>query len=140
MKNPYEQIHDKIYKLIPNLDSIEPGEGVKLKSQGYMDLCVDVLWRDKEQTTISFAHYYKQNGDLVPDPDMEIKLHHDMKAAEALSCQDSFGYRQVYPKEGFVNPSAKKDLNSFLNKWLNNLKVQGHKLDGQEPDSTLISR
>ncbi|MBL7815674.1 MAG: DUF1249 domain-containing protein, partial [Saprospiraceae bacterium] len=84
-------------------------------------------------TTIALSHYYKHpSGDMIADPDMEVKIHHNSKMAEALSYQDSFGYRQVYPQEGYVNPKAKTELNQFLNQWLNNIKQQGHTLDGDE--------
>lgn len=131
MSKTYEQLYKKIYKLIPTLDSIEPGEGVKLKSEGFMDLNVDVLWRDQDKTTIALSHYYRHpSGDQVPDPDMEIAIHHKLKMAEALSFQYIWGYRQVYPEPGMVAPKAKQELNSFLNQWLNNLAMQGHKLEG----------
>ncbi len=45
--------------------------------------------------------------------------------AEALSYQDSFGYRVVYPESGKVDIKAKKELNQFLDMWLSNLKNQG---------------
>jgi uncharacterized protein YqiB (DUF1249 family) len=127
--NQYEQLFEKITALVPNLVQIEPGEGLKLKADGFMDLHVDVLWKDKDRITIAMAHYYKQNGDMVPDPDMEIALYPDRKMAEALSYQDSFGYRQVYPEPNKVDLRAKTDLNHFLNQWLNNIKMQGHQLE-----------
>ena len=99
----FEQIYQKLYKIVPNLDKIEQGEAVKLKSEGFMDLNIDILYRDeiKNTTTIAMSHYYKHpSGDMIADPDMEIKIHHKAKMAEALTYQDSFGYRQVYPKEG----------------------------------------
>jgi hypothetical protein len=71
------------------------------------------------------SHYYKQNGDLCPDPDMEIKIIPEIKMAEAMTYEDSFGYKQVYIENGKkYYPALKKDLNYFLNKWLSNLKEQ----------------
>jgi uncharacterized protein YqiB (DUF1249 family) len=126
--NSFEQIYKKIYAIAPELDKVEAGEALKLKSGGFMDLNIDILSRDKDSSIIAMSHYYKHpSGDMIADPDMEIKIHHNAKMAEALTYQDGFGYRQVYPKEGFVNPQAKTDLNKFLNSWLNNLKSQGFK-------------
>ena len=130
--NQYEQLFKKISALVPNLAQIEPGEGIELKAKGFMDLHINVLWREKDKTTIAMAHYYQQNGDMVPDPDMEIAVYPDRKMAEALRYQDSFGYREVYPEEGKVYPKAKTELNQFLNQWLNNIKMQGHAIDGQQ--------
>lgn len=136
--NQYEQLFKKITALVPNLARIEPGEGVKLKADGFMDLHVDVLWREKDKTTISLAHYYKQNGDTVPDPNMEIAVYPDRKMAEALSYQDSFGYQQVYPEPNKVDVRAKTELNQFLNQWLNYIKMQGHKLENQQSEGKAL--
>lgn len=137
MMKSYEQIYKKIYKLVPELDKIEVGEAVKLTSKGYMDLNIDVLSRSPDNTIIAMSHYYKHpSGDMIPDPDMEIKIHHNSKAAEALSFQDIHGYRQVYPKEGFVNPTAKTELNHFLNYWLNNIKTQGFEQENNPNKNT----
>lgn len=126
--NQYEILFKKINDLIPNLDTIQPGEGIKLKAAGFMDLSINVLWRETDKTTISMTHYYKQNGDLVPDPDMEIAIYPSRKMAEALSYQDSYSYQVVYPEPGKVYPKLKSELNRFLNTWLNNIEMQGHKL------------
>ena len=53
-----------------------------------------------------------------------------MEMAEALTYQDCFGYREVYPTPGQVDVRAKAELNRFLSQWLSNLLAQGHQLDG----------
>jgi uncharacterized protein YqiB (DUF1249 family) len=136
--NQYEQLFKKINALVPNLAQIEPGEGIKLKADGFMDLHIDVLMHEKDKTTIAMAHYYKQNGDMVPDPDMEIAVYPDRKMAEALSYQDTYSYRQVYPEPNMVNPKAKTELNQFLNQWLNNIKMQGHKPESPENEGRVL--
>ena len=128
----FEQIFRKILALVPDLEKMEQGQAIKLKSHGFMDLHIDVLSKEADRTIISMAHYYKQNGDLVPDPDMEIALYPKHKLAEALTYQDTFGFKEVYPEAGKVYPAIKKELNSFLNQWLNNIKVQGQKLEGSQ--------
>ena len=120
----YEQIFKKISALVPDLEKMEPGQAVKLTSNSFMDLHIDVLIKEPDRTVISMAHYYKQNGDSVPDPDMEIALYPKHKMAEALTYHDSFGYKVVYPEEGKLYPTIKKELNQFLNQWLNNIKAQ----------------
>ena len=73
------------------------------------------------------AHNYIQNGNVMADPDMEIKIHKDLEVAEALTYQqDSLGiYQEVYPEPGKVNTRLKEELNSFLRTWLRNLEQQG---------------
>lgn len=128
----HETIYRKLNKLIPSLAEIE--EYAKLKSPGYMDLGVDIIQRTDEYTVIALSHYYKHpSGDMIPDPDMEVRVSHELQMAEAMSYQDTYGYQQVYhdldtETQRFrkVAPRAKKELNSYLNKWLTNLLQQGH--------------
>jgi hypothetical protein len=134
---PYSSIYSKLLKVIPNLiEFLELGVlhgKSKLDSDAMMDLNFDYLNKDKDGNyIIALSHYYKQNGDLVPDPDMQIRVMPEMEAAEALTFQDNMRFQQVYgERDGkqTVNLHLKKDLNSFLNRWLSNLIGQGHKID-----------
>ena len=126
--NKLDLIYKMIFAMVPDLEQIEPGEGVKLTASGFMDLSINVLYREEGRTTISMIHYYKQNGDLVPDPDMEMRLYHKHKIAEALSYQDIYNYQVVYPEPNKVYPKLREQLNQFLYQWLKNIKMQVHKL------------
>jgi uncharacterized protein YqiB (DUF1249 family) len=120
--NIYERIWDKLEKILGDLTALP--EYHKFKAQGFMDLGFDNLGGNR----IALSHYYEDSsGDMIPDPDMEILLHPDTRTAEALTYNDSFLYREVYPREGRVNPKAKKDLNDFLDQWLSNILQQGFK-------------
>lgn len=119
----YETIYDKLEKL--GILKIKVGEYVHLKSSGYMDLVVE----HQSDNVFTLTHYFEQAGDLCPDPDMEVRVFPEQRMAEALTYQDPFGYRCVYPEPDKVDIKAKKDLNQFLNKWLTNLINQGFKYD-----------
>ncbi len=122
-KNNYK----KLLQLLPDLGT-ENFESRKLKAEGFMDLNVDLLMSEKHRILLALSHYFKHpSGDLIADPDMEVAVYPDRQVAEALSYQDMFGYSVVYPEEGKVDLSAKKELNSFLGQWLSNLKAQGHR-------------
>ncbi|VVB52179.1 Uncharacterised protein [uncultured archaeon] len=114
-------IYSRIYKKLEGLGVMDVTESVHLKSQGFMDLVIERL----QENHYSLTHYFEQNGDLCPDPDMTIKIVPEMKIAEALTYQDQFCYRVVYPDLEHVNIKAKKELNAFLDQWLSNLKEQG---------------
>jgi uncharacterized protein YqiB (DUF1249 family) len=101
---------------------------VKLQSEGLMDLHVDLLESNEDFYIIALSHTFEINGDLVPDPDMEIRIFPRLRIAEALTYQDQFIFQRVYPKPNLVNPKLKKALNIFLNQWLSNLIIQGFKL------------
>lgn len=126
-KMVYEKIYEKLEKLeITNLEEYQ-----KRKSEGFMDLNIDILEDNEDYKRIALAHNYTQNGDVMADPDMEIKIHKKMKMAEALTFQQDPGlYQEVYIyKNGktFVKPKLKKQLNKFLNQWLSNIIKQGYK-------------
>ena len=121
-------IYETLYNKLKNLGILEVREYKKLKSNGFMDLSIDVLTNNEEFKTIAIAHNYIQNGDVMADPDMEIKIYKKLKCAEALTYQqDGLGiFQRVYSDDGKkVNPRLKKELNHFLNIWLTNLKNQG---------------
>ncbi|MCK9592902.1 MAG: DUF1249 domain-containing protein [Methanoregula sp.] len=103
-------------------------EHAKIVHKPYMDLSIDRLSSEHEGTIrISIAHNFIQNGDVMADPDMEIRIYPELKAVEALTYQlDSLGIFQcVYPEPSRVYPKRKTELNRFLNQWLTNLIDQG---------------
>lgn len=120
--NRYNWIYNKLDSLLGDVREFasKPGNYRKFRASGFMDLCVECI-RDG---VISLTHYYEQNGDLVPDPDMEVGIYSD--SAEALTFQDTLHYVQVYSEDGLgYIPELKKDLNEFLHSWLCNLEKQG---------------
>ena len=88
-----------------------------------MDLCLDYLGTDEQGYIIAMAHNYIQNGDVMADPDMKIRIIPEMRSIEALTFQqDNIGaYRKVYPEPDKVDIKAKQELNAFLQTWLSNL-------------------
>ena len=100
-----------------------------------MKLGVDILHKDETRIVLALSHYYKHpSGDMIPDPDMTLQVLRGTGTAEALTYQDMFRFDEVYPdSDAFVgvfrkvNLRAKKDLNSYLALWLQNLLNQGHK-------------
>ena len=128
----YERIFEKLERIMGDLSRIPAY--MKFEAHGFMNLSMDKLYADEESVTIALSHYFKQNGDLVPDPDMEVRIYPAMKMAEALTYQDCFGYRVVYPAPDQVNLKARKDLNVFLNQWLSNILNQGFERSGGKDD------
>lgn len=124
----YELIYRKLNKLIPGLEDLKAGESRKSSAgEGFMDLHLDVLDKTDDYIIIALSHYYTQNGDMIADPDMEIKIFNKNRGmAEALTYQDSRCYQRVYPDAYHVIPKLKKSLNNFLNRWLRNCLQQKH--------------
>lgn len=127
----YARIYEKLQKVVPDLLSIE--ESGKSKVDGYMDLNLDILHKRSTRIIIALSHYYKQNGDMIPDPDMQIAVYPKLELAEALAYQDSFCYREIYSDDkGTEDIKAKKEMNDFLDQWLRNLIEQGHCIKADE--------
>ena len=125
----FERIFDKLSRIV-DFDALKNNEYLKYKSIRLMDLNVDFLRGDNKEFRISMAHDYEQNGDLMCDPDMEIRVYPETKMAEAMTYQDGFGYKEVYVEtesRTLVHLKNKKELNEFLNKWLTNLINQDFK-------------
>jgi uncharacterized protein YqiB (DUF1249 family) len=112
-------------------------EHVKIVHKPFMDLSIDYLEPcENGAYKISIAHNFVQNGDLMADPDMEIRIFPaPLNGAEALTYQlGSLGvYQVVYPEPGKYYPKVRKQLNTFLNGWLSNLIDQGFYLP-QKPE------
>jgi len=130
-----EIIFDKLEKLgVISLASVESAKSVIDPDGGMMDLNYDNLGTRKLDLgnyvsyDISLAHNYIQNGDVMADPDVEIRIYPEVRYAEALTYQlDGLGiFQQVYPEPGKVYPKLKRELNTFLNQWLKNCIDQGH--------------
>ncbi len=130
-----ERVFKRLVRLVPDLADLEAGTARVSKSGAFMDLHLDVLSRcDTEAGVVlevALAHYYEQNGDLVPDPDMTMRVRLADGTAEALSFQDLRSYKEVYPEEGKVVITQMVHQNEFLGFWLLNAWKQGHRLGPQ---------
>ena len=140
----YNNIYRKLEQLIPDLINLEAGDSRQSVNEPYMDLHLDILSKTgRGDLRIALAHNYIQNGDVMADPDMEIRVYPEMRQAEALTFQQVGGvqlFERVYEEKEngltVINLKVKKRLNTFLNQWLKNLLDQGHSL--QSEDSAAI--
>ncbi len=129
--NIHERIYANIGKIIPDLEThlTQGTASGKSKSEPFMDLHYDYLRKDGDAHIVAFAHYFESNGDQVPDPDMEVRIDPEQKTAEALTFQNQFVYQQIYEEhdgQTYLRPKLKRDLNEFLEQWMNNAREQGH--------------
>lgn len=133
----HHTLYRKLKVVIPTLPEVP--EYAKSKVPGLMDLNLDLLYRDHEIIKVALSHYYEQNGDLIADPDMVIRVDTKTETVEALSYQDTYTYREVYPEGGEADVRTKKELNEFLLQWLTNLIDQGHRLVTSDSASATTS-
>ncbi len=131
-KNIHQTIFDRLVKLGMVTGGRLRADG-RSQSGGFMDLVFEKLpYLDgssgQASMAFSMACYFKQNGDLCQDPEMVVLVYPDIAMAEAHSFQQAIPpiYQEVYPEPGKYRPALKKELNSFLRQWLQNLLNQGH--------------
>ncbi len=125
----YQRNYQKLLQLIPQVAELQVGHYLRFEAgKAFMPLSVDTLGREEKRLHIALAHNFEQNGDLVPDPDMELRVDLEAETVEALTFQDQLVYQEVYPAPGMVQPNLRVSLNSFLSTWLSNLRTQGFRL------------
>lgn len=97
------------------------------------DLYVEVVRREPYTTTLRFTYWFAEEGGLVADPDLVLRVYHDARLVEAVGC----GEAHLHPKlrELAKSNSAELDrrwrLNMMLNKWLDYLFEVGHSLENR---------
>ena len=122
-----QSIYKKLIQIIPDIATREEAGKSKLSSDALMDLNLDVLSRQGNIVRIALSHYYKQNGDMVADPDMEIIINTQLMTANAMTYQDSMIFQSA-EQDGGINQKLVNSLNEFLDQWLQNCIDQGHKI------------
>lgn len=132
----------KLLKVVPDLEErILSGKEVygKSKRTGYMDFNLELIHQDKTGYYLALSHYYKENGDMIADPDMVVLVNLKNETVIPLSYQDRQKYKITYDDiyhRKLLNVKELKAQSSFLSFWLSNLKKQGHKIKWKDPDST----
>ena len=75
----------------------------------------------------SVAHYYKQNGDLMADPEMTFVVFDDLVYPASFT-QHSLGLYEVsmiWTMGGWtLDPTLQKNHTDFANQWFKNIKIQ----------------
>jgi uncharacterized protein YqiB (DUF1249 family) len=118
-----KSIYKKLLQIIPDIATRE--EAGKSVSDGFMDLNLDILSKQNNFVRIALSHYYKQNGDMIADPDMEIIINTELMTANAMTYQDSMIFQSA-EHDGRINQKLVNSLNEFLDQWLQNCIDQGH--------------
>ena len=94
------------------------------KGGAFMQVVVERLYG----THYSVSHYFEQNGDLCPDPDMEF-YKTDSGAWLPINCTMPGAYTEAVRCDGKgkpmnYSPRALGDLCSFTTVWMRNIKEQ----------------
>jgi len=104
---------------------MKPGTSKKYDNGGgFMALSVERL----TENSYSMAHYYEQNGDLCPDPDVEFrKMNHGWVPVNITQPFGGYSETVVFDDDGKIKGyyrRAHTDLRLFTQTWLDNIKSQ----------------
>ncbi|MBW2598600.1 MAG: hypothetical protein JRC60_00505 [Deltaproteobacteria bacterium] len=97
---------------------------------GIMAVHVEKLCILNGGTVYSVAHYYKQNGDMMRDPDIEFLKGRDGNYYPLSYRQDGLGIFHevaVYDSAGQLKgyrPRMQKDIAIFAGTWMKNIREQ----------------
>ena len=122
-----QSIYKKLIKIIPDIATRRSAGKSKISSDALMDLNLDILLKQKNIIRIALSHYYRQNGDMIADPDMEIIINTQLMTANAMTYQDSMIFQSA-EYDGGIDQKLVNSLNEFLDQWLQNCIDQGHKI------------
>lgn len=125
----YDSNYFLIQRLIPDLADL-PEFCVSSVNKG-PDLYLEIVESFKFTTSLRLTYYFKlergEQIDYIPDPDLALRVYHDAKVAEVMSCKPQ-GFMPI-SKASIADAkqlSCRWDSNHFLQKWLEYLLDVGH--------------
>ncbi len=103
-------------------------------------LRLNVLERGPYTTTLSLAYLFDVDGEIVPDPDLCVRVYHDAKLVEALGPARRPAHAQLRRMHdsaqdhyGLPGRDPRWVRNVMLNKWLEYCAEQGHRFEAIHP-------
>lgn len=128
----YESNYIRLGWLVGDLRALD-GEH-RSRVDGDCDLKLTVLERGPYTTRLALTYVFEENGATVEDPDLEIRVYHDARLAEArtdASKPAHPGLRAL--RERALREATEEALghrwarNMMLNKWLEYCAERGHR-------------
>ncbi|WP_195976213.1 DUF6908 domain-containing protein [Alistipes onderdonkii] len=99
----------------------------------YMPVYIEIIDRSEKYIHISLAHYGRQNGDAMRDPEMIFALHNESQQFIPYYYRNDYlgveQYSVRWSDEGvLLNRRLQADHTTFANQWLRNIAQQQHVL------------
>ena len=128
----YESNYIRLRNLVPDPDAIP--DRVISNAPGALDLHLQILERCRFTTTLILTYLFQESVGMFPAPDMRVRIYHDARVGEVISCGRRRGLRHAeYNRmHNSYSIDEKWRMNRFLQKWLGYCLIQGHRF---HPDS-----
>ncbi|WP_302804203.1 DUF6908 domain-containing protein, partial [Eubacterium callanderi] len=121
-------LFDQFQSLFPEfLDNDCLYERRETGSDAFMPLVLEKLAYNTSYNTFAMTHYYRQNGDLVTDPEIVYLFDVEKKALVPLTYENGgLGIYQSVIEEGAISDASVDSLQQFSSSWLDNISEQGY--------------
>lgn len=96
---------------IESAEELDTGRGFVVKSEGFMDLTIEKI----TENHLIVAHYYKQEGDLMSDPQIVFDISGDEWPPIEFRTDP---YTHDRDEDGL-------NIGDFVDQWNQNLRAQG---------------
>ena len=122
----YEANYVRLARLAPEIERIE-GPVVSRVARA-LDLYLNVVERHAYTTTLDLTYLFETPSGPVLEPNVRIRVYHDVRAVELLShCRRRRSRRHLPRQRGRMPEVDRKwEMNRFLLKWLCFCTHQGH--------------
>lgn len=140
----YERNYNLTCRLIPDLNLIPTK--CKTSSKNYPDLYLTIQARCKFTTMMNLTYRFPLDREVasdescISDPDLNIRVYHDARMVEAMSCQSkgfmSMAVNQIADRSQL---ECRWESNLFLNKWLEYVIGRGYQFKPSTINCELIN-
>ena len=123
----YESNYRQLMRIAPAVRELE---GVAVSSlPDDLDLHLETIEQTRYTTCLRLTYYFPDaSGELEPDPAVTVRLFHDARVAEVLSCRGHPRHRALAGFRALPGEQIRRrwPRNLLLAKWLEFCTEQGH--------------
>jgi uncharacterized protein YqiB (DUF1249 family) len=124
----YESNYIRLRQLTPNLLDLVGAATSSPPNDCPLRLSVEE--RGRYTTTFTLTYLFEQNGVATTDPDLQVRVYHDARLAEAMRAAPRHRHQVLSGLRVQLSElDARWQRNVMLNKWLDYCAERGHRFD-----------
>lgn len=122
----YESNFQRLLQLVPEQNF--PYSSAVSRSPLDRELHLRVLDRSRYTVTLNLSYRFEQDGEVLVEPDLDIRIYRDARLAEALRCGPHAHCAVFQDLDRELGPmlAGRWGRNLLLSKWLAYLLANGH--------------